>query len=256
MELGLEGARVLVTGGAGGIGAEICRGFAREGATVAVHYLTSPGPADALAAEIGGIAVAADLTDGDAADAMFASVVDQLGGLDICVANAGRYPGEDTPIWEITSQRWRTTLDDNLTTTFHTARGFLHHATTTKMGSLVLVGSTAGQFGEAGSSDYAAAKGAINTGLLLSIKNEAARIGDGVRVNAVAPGWTITPKREAVGVDAEQVERATATMARKQLGTPRDVAYQVLVLASDRASAHQTGQIVTVAGGMEGRLIP
>jgi 3-oxoacyl-[acyl-carrier protein] reductase len=187
---------------------------------------------------------------------MFASVVDQLGGLDICIANAGRYPGEDTPIWEITSQRWRSTLDDNLTTTFHTARAFLRHAATTGKGSLVLVGSTAGQFGEAGSSDYAAAKGAINTGLLLSIKNEAARIGDGVRVNAVAPGWTVTPKREAAGVDEEQVGRATATMARKQLGTPRDVAHQVLVLASDRISAHQTGQIATVAGGMEGRLIP
>jgi 3-oxoacyl-[acyl-carrier protein] reductase len=256
MELGLNGARVLVTGGAGGIGAEICRGFAQEGATVAVHYLSSADTADALAAEIGGIAVSADLTDGDATDAMFATVVEQLGGVDICVANAGRYPGEDIPIWEMTSQRWRQTIDDNLTTIFHTARAFLRHAAVTEMGSLVLVGSTAGQFGEAGSSDYAAAKGAINTGLLLSIKNEAARIGDGVRVNAVAPGWTITPKRAAAGVDREHVERAIATMAHKQLGTPRDVARQVLILASDRVSAHQTGQIVTVAGGMEGRLIP
>ena len=66
---------------------------------------------------------------------------------------------------------------------FHTARAFLRHATAARKGSLVLIGSTAGQFGEAGSSDYAAAKGAINTGLLLSLKNEAARIGDGVRVN-------------------------------------------------------------------------
>ena len=256
MELGLNGARVLVTGGAGGIGAEICRGFAQEGATVAVHYLSSADTADALAAEIGGIAVSADLTDGDATDAMFATVVEQVGGVDICVANAGRYPDGDIPIWEMTSQRWRQTIDDNLTTIFHTARAFLRHAAVTERGSLVLVGSTAGQFGEAGSSDYAAAKGAINTGLLLSIKNEAARIGDGVRVNAVAPGWTITPKRAAAGVDRAHVERATATMAHKQLGTPKDVARQVLILASDRVSAHQTGQIVTVAGGMEGRLIP
>lgn len=256
MDLGLDGARVLVTGGAGGIGAVICRAFAREGATVAVHYLSSADAATALAGEIGGTAVAADLTDGDATDAMFASVVDQLGGVDICIANAGRYPGADTPIWEITSQRWRQTIDDNLTTTFHTARAFLRHAAVTTRGSLVLVGSTAGRFGEAGSSDYAAAKGAINTGFLLSIKNEAARIGDGVRVNVVSPGWTITPKREASGVDEAQVERATATMARKQLASPDDVARQVLVIASDRVSAHQTGQVVTVAGGMEGRLIP
>ena len=256
MDLGLTGTRVLVTGGAGGIGAEICRGFAREGASVVVHYLSSRDAAVELASGIGGIAVAADLTDGDATDAMFDSVVDRIGGIDVCVANAGRYPGEDSPIWEISSDRWRRTLDENLTTTFHTARAFLRHATVAKHGSLVLVGSTAGQFGEAGSSDYAAAKGAINTGLLLSLKNEAARIGNGVRVNAVAPGWTVTPRREAAGIDGEHVQRATATMSRKQLGTPEDVTNQILILSSDRVSGHVTGQVVTIAGGMEGRLIP
>lgn len=256
MDLGLKDVKVLVTGGAGGIGAEICRSFAREGAVVAVHHRSSAVEAEALARETGGISIQADLVDGDATDAMFASVVEQLGGIDICVANAGRYPGDDTPIWEITTERWHRTLDDNLTTVFHTARGFLRHAARTGHGALVLVGSTAGQFGEAGSSDYAAAKGAVNTGLLLSIKNEAARIGDGVRVNAVAPGWTVTPKREAAGIDQGHVDRATATMARKQLGTPGDVASQVLILASDRVSGHQTGQLVTVAGGMEGRIVP
>ena len=256
MDLGLKDAKVLVTGGAGGIGAEICRGFAHEGAVVAVHYRSSIDAAESLAAEIGGIPAQADLVDGDATDAMFASVVEQLGGVDICVANAGRYPGDDAPIWEVTTERWQRTLNDNLTTVFHTARAFLRHVAKTGHGSLVLVGSTAGQFGEAGSSDYAAAKGAINTGLLLSLKNEAARIGGGVRVNAVAPGWTVTPKREAEGIDEGHIDRATATMARKQLGGPGDVARQVLVLASDTASAHQTGQLVTIAGGMEGRLIP
>ena len=256
MDLGLTGKKVLVTGGAGGIGAEICRGFAREGASVVIHYLSSRDAAVELATGIGGIAVTADLTDGDATDAMFDSVVDEIGGIDVCVANAGRYPGEDSPIWQISSDRWRRTLEENLTTTFHTARAFLRHATVARKGSLVLVGSTAGQFGEAGSSDYAAAKGAINTGLLLSLKNEAARIGDGVRVNAVAPGWTITPKREATGIDDEHVHRATATMSRKQLGAPIDVANQVVILASDRVSGHLTGQVVTIAGGMEGRLIP
>ena len=256
MDLGLSGARVVVTGGAGGIGAEICRAFASEGAIVAVHFLSSSDAARSLAEEIGGLSVHADLTDSDATDAMFASVIEELGAVDICIANAGRYPAEDSPIWEISSERWHRTIDDNLTTTFNTARAFLQHASQTESGSLVLVGSTAGSFGEAGSSDYAAAKGAINTGLLLSMKNEAARIGDGIRVNAVAPGWTVTPRREAAGVEQQHVDRATATMARKQLGTPQDVARQVLVLASDVASAHQTSQVVTVAGGMEGRLIP
>ncbi|MFH2072074.1 MAG: SDR family oxidoreductase, partial [Actinomycetota bacterium] len=114
----------------------------------------------------------------------------------------------------------------------------------------------AGGFGEAGHADYAAAKGASMTGLLLSLKNEAARIGDGVRVNAVAPGWVATPRRVAAGIDPAHVERATATMALKKLAAPGDVAAQVVALASDRISGHLSGQVITVAGGMEGRIVP
>lgn len=256
MELGLTDKCVLVTGGAGGIGEAICRAFADEGASVAVHYHSNEEAAHRLASDIGGIAVRADLTAPSDVDAMFDFILESLGGLDICIANAGRYPGADLPIWEISPQRLRQTIDANLTTTFLTARRFLLHTTSTKSGALVMIGSTAGQFGEAGSSDYAAAKGAINTGLLLSLKNEAARIGDGVRVNVVAPGWTVTPTRAAEGIAPDLVEKATSTMARKQLATPQDVARQVVILASDVASAHQTGQVVTVAGGMEGRQVP
>lgn len=256
MDLGLDGSRVLVTGGAGGIGDAICRAFAAEGAVVAVHYHESREAALALADELGGMAVRANLTAPSEVDDVFNQVVDRLGGLDVCVANAGKYPGVDQPIWEIAPARWHQTIEANLTTTFLTARGFLRHVSTTGRGSLIMTGSTAGSFGEAGSSDYAAAKGAINSGLLLSLKNEAARIGDGVRVNAVAPGWTITPKREESGIDPEHVAKATSTMARKALAKPHDVATQVVVLASDRASGHITGQVVTVAGGMEGRLVP
>jgi len=187
MDTGLAESIVLVTGGAGGIGSAICRAFAAEGATVAVHYHTSSEAASSLAREIGGVVVAADLTDPEAVDEMFSGLMDRFGRLDICVANAGRYPREDTPIWHIEPARWHATLESNLTTTFLTARGFLAIAAGSGRGSLVLIGSTAGSFGEACSSDYAAAKGAINTGLLLSLKNEAARIGDRVRLNAVAP---------------------------------------------------------------------
>ena len=256
MDTGLAGARVLVTGGAGGIGAAIVRAFAAEGARVAIHYHTSRDQAHALADEVGGIAVGADLTDEGQADALVPTSVGVLGGLDICVANAGWYPPDDEPVWQIGLERWKAVLDRNLTSTFLTARGFLRHAATTDRGSLVLIGSTAGRFGEAGHSDYASAKGAIISGLLLSLKNEAARIGDGVRVNAVAPGWTVTPKREAAGIDPQHIDAATATMARKQLASPQDVARQVVLIASDAVSAHQTGQVVAVAGGMEGRLIP
>jgi 3-oxoacyl-[acyl-carrier protein] reductase len=89
----------------------------------------------------------------------------------------------------------------------------------------------------------------------MSLKNDVSQIG-GVRVNAVAPGWTVTPKKIEHGVDEELVERATATMALKKLATPGDVAKAVVMLASDEISGHITGQVIEVAGGMEGRLIP
>lgn len=256
METGLAGRRVLVTGGAGGIGTAIVRMFAAEGARVAVHYHTSRDAAETLATELGGIAVGGDLTSGDAADAIVAAAVAELGGLEVCVANAGKWPQPDEAIWEMDLDRWNDTIASNLTATFLTARAFLRHAATTGTGSLVMIASTAGSFGEAGHADYAAAKGGILSGLLLSAKNEAARIGPGVRVNVVAPGWTLTPMIGERGLSDDHVARVTATMSLKKLGRPEDVASQVVILASDTVSGHVSGQVVTVAGGMEGRLIP
>ena len=256
MDTGLRGHGVIVTGGAGGIGSAVCRAFAAEGAQVAVHYRTSGDAAEALATEIGGVALAADLRDAAEVDHLFERANERLDRLDVAVANAGAWPREDVPVWEMDPARWEATIASNLFVTFLTARAFLRHAAMTGSGSLVLVGSTAGLFGEAGHADYAAAKGAIVGGLLLSLKNEAARIGDGVRVNAVAPGWTLTPMIGDKGVDDEHVARVTATMPLKKLGTPEDMAAQVVVLASPTMSGHVTGQVVTVAGGMEGRLVP
>jgi 3-oxoacyl-[acyl-carrier protein] reductase len=256
METGLTGKGVLVTGGAGGIGSAIVRLFAAEGAKVAIHYNTSRQAAETLAAEVGGIAIAADLRDEAAADALVPAAVAGLGRLDVCVANAGKYPPEDVPLWEVSLERWNSTLATNLTSTFLTARGFLKHVAVTRSGSLVMVASTAGIFGEAGHVDYAAAKGAILSGLLMSAKNEAARIGPGVRVNVVAPGWTLTPNVAKRGLADDHVARVTATMALKKMGRPEDVAAQVVVLASDELSGHLSGSVISVAGGMEGRLIP
>lgn len=256
METGFDGAGVLVTGGAGGIGSAICRAFAAEGARVAVHYRSSAAEAGALAAEVGGTAHHADLTSAEAAVELVDDVVAACGRLDVCVANAGAYPAVDMPLWEMDPDRWAETIAANLTVAFTTARAFLRHAAATGRGSLVLVASTAGIHGGAGHADYAAAKGAISSGLLRSLKNEAARIGDGIRVNAVAPGWTATPKRVAAGIDPAHVDRAISTMSLKKLATPEDVARVVVALASDRVSGHVTGQVVEVAGGMEGRLVP
>ena len=173
----------------------------------------------------------------------------------MCAAVAGVWPEDDVPIWELPLERWRATLDANLTATFLTARGFLREVAESGHGSLVLVGSTAGLVGEAGHADYAAAKSAIVRGLLLSLKNEVVRVAPLARVNAVCPGWTESPMTRESLEDPELIRRVTRTMALRKVAAPEDVARQIVMLASDEVSGHVTGQVVTVAGGMEGRVV-
>src|ERR671931_29033 len=238
MESGLAGKGVVVTGASGGIGAACARAFAAEGARVAVHYHRGRDRADALAQELGGAStLSADLTAEEDVDRLFASARELLGRLDVCAAVAGAWPSEDVPVWNLPLERWRATLDANLTTTFLTARGFLRQLD--GPGSLILVGSTAGIFGEAGHADYAAAKSALLVRLLLSLKNEVVRRHPGVRVNAVAPGWTESPMTRG-HVSEEQVRRVSRTMALRKVAQPEEVANQVVVLASDVLSGHVT----------------
>ncbi len=245
----------MVTGASGGIGAACARAFAAEDARVAVHYHSGRERAEAVAAELGGAPIVqADLTSEEDVGRMFEETRATLGSVDVCAAVAGVWPSVDEPVWQLSLERWEATLRANLTSTFLTARGFLREVERNGHGSLVLVGSTAGLVGEAGHADYAAAKSAILHGLLLSVKNEIVRIAPQGRVNAVAPGWTESPMTRGL-VDEEQIRRISRTMALRKVAQPEDVARQVVVLASDELSGHVTGQVVTVAGGMEGRVV-
>jgi 3-oxoacyl-[acyl-carrier protein] reductase len=251
VETGLQGKRVLVTGASGGIGSACARAFAAEGCEVVVHYHRGRERAETLVEELGGgLAVGADLTEEAEVDRLF----DTAGSLDVCAAVAGIWPEEDVPVWRLPLERWEATLRANLTATFLTARGFLRDVERSGHGSLVLVGSTAGLFGEAGHADYAAAKSGILHGLLLSLKNEVVRVAPRARVNAVAPGWTESPMTRGL-ITPETLERVTTTMPLRKVAQPEDVARVVVALASDEISGHVTGQIVTVAGGMEGRVV-
>ena len=255
MNTGLDGKGVLITGAGGGIGSALARTFATEGAVVAVHYRSSEERAWAIAEETGGIAVRADLTVEAEADVLVPTVVDRLGRLDVLVANAGAWPSADEPVWEMSLERWRKTIGANLESVFLSCRAFLRHVETTKTGNIVIISSTAGLIGEAGHADYAAAKGALASGFLKSLKNEITRIAPLGRVNVVCPGWTQTEMARAALAEEGFVERITRTMPLRKVGRAEDVARVVMALASDEISGHVTGEVVTVAGGMEGRVL-
>ena len=255
MDTGLKDKGVLVTGGAGGIGSALCRTFAAEGALVGIHYLSSEERASKLAAETGGTTLRADLTDEGQVDGLITDAVREIGRLDVLVANAGRWPSEDEPVWTMSLERWRATIAANLDSVFLSCRAFLRHVESTKTGNIVIVSSTAGLIGEAGHSDYAAAKSALAGGFLKSLKNEITRIAPRGRVNVVAPGWTETEMARAALATPGFVDRITRTMALRQVGRAEDVARVVVALASDEISGHVTGEVVTVAGGMEGRVL-
>ncbi|MHA2294499.1 MAG: SDR family NAD(P)-dependent oxidoreductase [Candidatus Hodarchaeales archaeon] len=259
MELGLESRTVLVTGATGGIGAATCRLFNQEGARTIIHYNKNESKARELVSELGNntLIIQADLSVEEQVVGMFDQITKSCGRLDILVCNAGIWPEEFVGIVDMDYQRWKNTQTIDLDSAFLCCRAFLKQLETYPgdNASIIIVGSTAAIFGEAGHADYSAAKAAITYGLTLSLKNEIVSLARLGRVNAVCPGWTVTPMTEKFLDDEYGVKHVLKTIPLRKIAQAEDVATSIVCLASDRVSGHVSGQIVTVAGGMEGRVL-
>ncbi len=259
MDAQLSNRVVLVTGASGGIGGELARAFVGEGARVVAHFSEHGERASALAHELGASCVpfGADLTLEADVERLFAEIETGLGPVEVLVANAGHWPNVYVPLGEMTYKRWNETLAVNLSSVFLCCRELLRGAARHKLEApaIVLIGSTAAAFGEAGHSDYAAAKAGLTYGLARSLKNEICRVAPRGRVNVVCPGWTATPLRPDVTGDGARLQRVLQTIPLRKVARPHDVAMAVVYLASTHLAGHVTGQVLTVSGGMEGRVL-
>jgi 3-oxoacyl-[acyl-carrier protein] reductase len=259
MDTDLGQRTVLVTGASGGIGQEVVRAFTREGTRVIIHYGKQRERAESLARELGPscVPLGADLTVEADVQRLFAEAEAALGPIEILVANAGYWPPDHVPIEAMTLEQWNQTLAVNLTSVFLCVREFFRGIVKHRLRdpAAVLIGSTAGVFGEAGHVDYATAKAGLTYGLARSLKNELCRLAPRGRINVVCPGWVFTPMTQRFADDPPRVRRVLQTIPLRKVGRPHDVAMAILYLASSRLSGHVTGQVLTVAGGMEGRVL-
>ncbi|KAJ7512040.1 NAD-P-binding protein [Mycena galericulata] len=263
MDLELQDLHVLVTGASGGIGLETARLFLQQGAKVTAHYNTNFSTVDALVGEFGSkrvVAAQANLSEETDVARMFVEAGDALGPVQVVIINHGVWPTADEPVARMTLERWRSTIDTNLTASFLVAREYLRQLEAApdalkEKASILFVGSTAGKYGEAGHADYASSKSALMYGLTLSLKNEIVKIAPKGRVNCVAPGWVKTPMAEETLKDPAAVYRALASTPLKKVAIPWDIATQIAVLSSPKLSGHVTGQCLMIEGGMEGRLL-
>jgi 3-oxoacyl-[acyl-carrier protein] reductase len=264
MDTGLEGKVVLVTGASGGIGRAVADAFATEGARVA---LQGHRQFEELEERVAGrewreraLCVRADMRRPGDLDAAIEAVRAKWGRVDVCVANAGIWPPDELFLHQLSEVRVREVVEVNLLGALWTARAFL--ALLAKTGprddghgaSIVFTGSTAGRFGELGHVDYAMSKAGL-LGLVRSLKNEIVHLDPYGRVNMVEPGWTVTQMARPALEDPVKVRHALRTMPMRQLARAEDIARSIVFLSSPLLARHLSGQVITAAGGMEGRVL-
>ncbi len=242
-QLDFTGKVVLVTGGGRGLGAGIARRFAQAGAEVVVNYLNSADAAEALAVEIKGLAVQADVTAEEGVAGLIAKTVEKYGRLDVLVNNAGCYPLH--PLLVMSVEDWDQVLDANLRSVFLCTQAAARQMIVQgEGGAVVNIASIEGINPAPNHSHYIAAKG----GVLMLTKSMANELGaDGIRVNAVSPGliW-----REGLDQDwPDGVTRYQKAAPLSGLGHPEDVADASLFLASP-AARWITGVNLVVDGGV------
>ena len=261
METGFKDKTVLLSGASGGIGSAIAEMFDNEGANLVLTYLADKrGKKDIkdLEPTLKGrsISVPADLTKEEEVDKVFELADKEFGRIDVLVACAGVW--SDTKfVADRSLEEWNRAFALNSTADFLLTRGFFRNLRKYKgdYGSIVYIGSTAGMIGEAMHHDYAATKSAIIYGLTQSLRVEITSFAKKGRINVVCPGWTATPITYDMLKDKQFVHNITSTIPLRKIAKRQDIASAVLFLASDKLAGHITGKVLTVDGGMNGRLL-
>lgn len=237
----------LVTGASRGIGSEIAKTLAREGAFVVINYNGSKERADRVAEEIcaaGGVAVTfgCDVSDFTACGEMLQQIIKEYGRLDILVNNAGIT--RDGLIMKMSEEDFDAVISTNLKGAFNTIRYASRQFLKQRAGSIINISSVSGVMGNAGQVNYSASKAGI-IGLTKSVARELA--SRGVTCNAVAPGY-IDTEMTAVMTEAAK-EAVISRIPLQRTGKVTDIAEAVAFLASEKA-AYITGQVLSVDGGM------
>jgi 3-oxoacyl-[acyl-carrier protein] reductase len=234
----LAGKTALVTGGSRGIGAAIVRELAGAGASVVIGYNAGADEAAALASEVNGRAVQADVSSPEDA----ARLVEEAGDVDVLVNNAGLT--RDGLLARMSDADWHEVIETNLSSVFFTCRAVTRPMMKKRAGSIVNVSSIVGLHGNWGQANYAASK----AGIIGFTKSLARELGSrGVRANVVAPGYVQTRLTDVLPDEAKDLMLKNTPLGR--FGEPQDVARAVRFLCSDDAS-FITGEVLLVDGGL------